>query len=128
MPQNRVPTNILKLRGADKRNPKRIKERENEPVPNTKLGNPPKALNKEERACWRELVKKAPYGVFGDCDSWEIELAACLMAEYRSGRAAMVTSRLNLLHSILGRFGFTPADRSKISIPKQKKKNPFDEF
>ena len=30
MPAPRVPTNILKLRGADKKNPARIKLRENE--------------------------------------------------------------------------------------------------
>ena len=32
MPQPRVPTNILKLRGADKKNPARMKARENEPI------------------------------------------------------------------------------------------------
>ena len=127
MPQPRVPTNILKLRGADKKNPARLKERENEPMPKAVLGEPPRHLKREEKKCWRELVRKAPYGVIGDCDAWEVELASCLMAEYRSGRAAMPASRLNLLHSIMGRFGFTPADRSRVQVPEQKPKNRFDD-
>jgi phage terminase small subunit len=127
MPQPRVPLNILKLRGSVAKNPSRFKERENEPVPKAPLGNPPTHLAKDEKKCWRELVRTAPYGVIADCDAWSVELAVCLMAEYRADRAAMPASRLNLLHSILGRFGFTPADRSRVSAP-QEKKNRFDEF
>lgn len=37
-------------------------------------------------------------------------------------------ARLNLLHSILGRFGFTPADRSKINVPTTKPINKFDDW
>lgn len=72
------------------------------------------------------LVRTAPYGVIGDCDAWEVELASCLMAEYRGDRAGMPASRLNLLHSILGRFGFTPADRSRVQAAQPEEKNPFD--
>jgi len=127
MPQPRVPTNLLKLRGADKRNPARLKVRENEPEPKPTIGEPPKHLSGDERKCWRELVQSAPYGVIGDCDAWSVELASCLMAQYRSDRSAMPASRLNLLHSILGRFGFTPADRSRVQVPKPKVKNRFDD-
>jgi hypothetical protein len=115
------------LRGADKNHPARLKERENEPVPKAALGNPPRHLSAAERKCWRELTRSAPYGVISDCDAWEVEMASCLMAEYRADRAAMPASRLNLLHSILGRFGFTPADRSRVQVPEQKEKNPFDD-
>jgi phage terminase small subunit len=127
MPANRIPLNILRLKGADKKNPARIKARENEPVPKAVLGDPPNHLSKGERKCWRELVRAAPYGVIGDCDAWEVEIASCLMAEYRSDRAAITATRLNLLHSIMGRFGFTPADRSRVQIPQPKSKNPFDD-
>jgi len=127
MPANRVPLNILRLKGSDKKNPSRIKERENEPVPEKALGEPPKHLTKGERACWRELTMTAPYGVIFDCDAWSVEMASCLMAEYRSDRAAITATRLNLLHSILGRFGFLPADRSRVQVPQPKKKNKFDD-
>ena len=127
MPQQRVPTNILKLRGADKKNPARMKDRENEPVPKGVLGEPPRHLSRDEKKCWREMVRTAPFGVIGDCDAWEVELASCLMAEYRADRGGMPASKLNLLHSIMGRFGFTPADRSRVSVPPPKGKNPFDD-
>jgi hypothetical protein len=127
MPAPRVPTSILKLRGADKKNPARIKERENEPVPKASLGGPPRHLNTEERRCWRELVRTAPYGVLADCDRWEVELASCLMAQYRADRAAMPASRLGLLHSVLGKFGFNPSDRSRVQVAKPKADNPFDD-
>jgi len=127
MPANRIPLNILLLRGADKKNPARLKERENEPVPKAALGDPPGHLAEDESKCWRELTSKAPYGVIGDCDAWEVEIASCLMAQYRRSRLDMPAARLNLLHSIMGRFGFTPADRSRISVPPLKEKNKFDD-
>jgi phage terminase small subunit len=127
MPAPRVPTNILKLRGADKKNPARMKERENEPVPKAALGNPPRHLNAEERKCWRELVRTAPFGVLADCDGWEVEIASCLMAQYRADRAGMPASRLGLLHSVLSKFGFNPSDRSRVQVPPTKEKNPFDD-
>jgi hypothetical protein len=127
MPQPRVPTNLLKLRGSFKKNPSRLKARENEPVPKAPLGDPPPHLGKDEVKCWRELVRTAPYGVIADCDAWSVELAVCLMAEFRRSGSEMPASRLNLLHSILGRFGFNPADRSRFSVPAKETKNPFDD-
>ncbi len=127
MPANRVPINLLRLRGAIKKNPARLKERESEPVPKAALGDPPGHLAKDERKCWRELISKAPYGVIGDCDAWEVEIASCLMAQYRRSRLDMPAARLNLLHSIMGRFGFTPADRSRISVSQPEKTNKFDD-
>ncbi len=127
MPTHRVPLNILRLRGADKKNPARLKERKNEAVPKAALENPPGHLAEDESKCWREFTRKAPYGVIGDCDAWEVEIASCLMAQYRRSRLDMPAARLNLLHSIMGRFGFTPADRSRISVPQPKKKNKFDD-
>ncbi len=126
MPNPRTPTRILKLRGAIKKNPKRFINRKNEPVPNAPLGDPPNFLSDDERTCWLEFTSKAPFGLLSDCDGWEVEMASCLMAEYRSSRATMQAARLNLLHSILSRFGFTPADRSKISIPKPDEDSKWD--
>ncbi len=128
MPQPRVPLNILKLRGSVAKNPARFKGRENEPIPKAPLGNPPAHLGKDEKKCWRELVRSAPFGVIADCDAWSVEIMSCLMAEFRRSGTSMPASRLNLLHSILGRFGFNPADRSRVSVPRQEKKNRFDEF
>lgn len=126
MPQPRVPTNILKLRGADKKNPGRMKKRGNEPNPKGPLGSPPRHLDDLQKNCWRELVKIVPEGVFANCDRWAVEIACVLMAEFRAAPQMMSGARLSRLDSLLGRFGIVPADRSRVSVPKQKEKNPFD--
>ena len=127
MPQPRVPTNILKLRGADKKNPKRMKNRGTEPNPKGPLGSPPRHLDGLQKKCWRELVKIAPAGVFANCDRWAVEIACVLMAEFRAAPQMMSGARLSRLDSLLGRFGIVPADRSRVSVPVPKEKNPFDD-
>ena len=127
MPQPRVPTNILKLRGADKKDPGRMKKRENEPKPKGPLGAPPKHLTRDQKKCWRELIKAVPKGVFADCDAWAVEIASVLMAEFRENPAGFSSARLARLDSLMGRFGIVPADRSRVTVPGQEKKNPFDD-
>jgi len=126
MPQPRVPTNILKLRGAAKKDPARMKKRGNEPKPKGPLGEPPKHLTRDQKKCWRELIKAAPKGVFADCDAWAVEIASVLMAEFRENTAGFNAARLARLDSLMGRFGIVPADRSRVMIPIQEEKNPFD--
>ena len=126
MPQPRVPTNLLKLRGADKKNPARMEKRGNEPKPTGPLGSVPKHLTANQKKCWRQLVKIAPPGVFADCDSWAVEIASVLMAEFREDTAGFNAARLARLDSLLGRFGIVPADRSRVMLPIQEEKNRFD--
>jgi hypothetical protein len=125
-PAPRVPMNVLRLKGSVKKNKARFKDRENEPVPNAALGNPPRHLTTAQKKCWRQLVKIAPPGVFGDCDSWAVEIASVLMAEFRDNPAEFKAARLARLDSLMGRFGIVPADRSRVQVPKPKEKNPFD--
>ena len=127
MPKPRIPLNVLRLKGAVAASPNRYKERLNEPVPQP-LGEPPEHLTEAETACWRELVKAAPDGVMGACDSWELEIACCLVAQYREDRQKMPASRLGLLHSVLGRFGFNPCDRSKVQVKPAEPDNRFDDW
>jgi len=127
MPQPRIPTNILKLRGADKKNPGRMKKRGREPKPNGPLGSPPKHLTAEQKICWRELVRITPLGIFSDCDAWAVEIASVLMAEFREDTASFNAARLARLDSLLGRFGIVPADRSRVMLPIKEEKNPFDD-
>ncbi len=127
MPKPRVPTNLLRIKGANKINPARLKVRENEPKPTKPLGNPPKHLSADVRKCWRELVKFAPDGVFVDCDAWAVEIAAVLMAEFRADTSSFNAARIARLDSLLGRFGITPADRSRVTAIQPKKINRFDD-
>lgn len=63
MARPRKPSNILELNGAFKRNPARGKARENEPVPNGEIGDPPNHLPANVAECWREIVGFAHPGV-----------------------------------------------------------------
>ena len=136
MPANTVPTNILKLRGADKNHPERMKKRENEPKNVNPLGNPPRHLLKSQKAAWREIVKYSIPGVLGQADRIAVEMAACLLVKCRGLELKNNDSVLhiwassaeqNLFFKYLAQFGMTPADRSKISLPGQGKKNSFED-
>ncbi len=125
MPRPRVPTNILELRGADKKHPDRMRERENEPVNNNPIGKPPDYLSSEERKFWRMIIHDCIDGVFGEADRIAVSLAARLLTKC-AGDTATGQEQMQL-YRYLGQFGMTPSERSKISIPKGKPKNKFDD-
>lgn len=125
MGRPRTPTNILLLRGVDKVHPDRMKDREDEPQPSSGIGEPPKHLKAGERRAWNEIVHNSPPGVLFNSDRVALELAACLLVEFRTDRKEMKASDRSLLASLLARFGFTPADRSKVRAVGVTKKNSF---
>lgn len=121
----RTPTNILKLRGSDKKHPERIKARENEPVNTQPIGDPPDWLSDPEKEAWQIIVDECIDGVLGKADRIAVACASQLLAVSVAGLAAH--QEKVLLHRYLGQFGMLPGDRSKISIAKKKPKNEFDD-
>ncbi len=126
MARPRTPTNILKLRGSDKVNPGRMKKRKNEPVNKNKIGKPPSFLTAIEKRTFNEIVKFSIDGVLGEADRIGVEMAARLLVKCRNLEEPASAAEQNLLFKYLSQFGFLPADRSKLSIPPTKEKNPFD--
>jgi hypothetical protein len=61
-------------------------------------------------------------------DALLVEIAASLMAEFRSGTAT--TRQTTLLVTTLNKLGFGPAERSKIKAPqaKETEHDPFEMF
>jgi phage terminase small subunit len=116
MARPRKPTAVLELTGAFKKDPQR--RRENEPKPSGPLGEEPLHFDEELKAIWRELVVMVPAGVLTISDRWLVELACRTMQQVRKGTA--LAAERNLLLSCLSRMGLTPADRSKIAVPKEK--------
>ena len=49
------------------------------------------------------------------------------MAEFRADTGAFNAARIARLDSLLGRFGITPADRSRVTAIQPEKKNRFDD-
>ncbi len=125
MPQPRVPTNILRLRGADKKHPDRMKERENEPVNKNPIGKPPSYLTVKEKKYWGEIIHDCIDGVLGEADRIAVSMAARLLGKCAGNNAT--SQEQTQLFRYLGQFGMTPSERSKIAIPKAKPKNKFDD-
>ncbi|MCP5017614.1 MAG: P27 family phage terminase small subunit [Ketobacter sp.] len=126
MPGIRTPTNILTLRGADKKHPDRMRERENEPENVNPLGTAPKELNATEKKYYKRIGDESIPGVLGEADRIAVSMAAKLLALAYSEEGA-TAAQLGQLFKYLSQFGMTPADRSKINLPGKKKSNAFDE-
>ena len=125
MSRPRVPTNILTLRGAYRRNPKRLVERAGEPVSDAPIGEPPEHLTGEARAAWGEISGLAPLGTFCPADRVAVEICAVLLAQFRESPNDFPAAKLTRLESLLGRFGLTPSDRSRISVAKPEPRNKY---
>lgn len=125
MPRPRKPTNVLFLAGAFKKNPQRLKARQNEPQPSAPPGGPPEWFDEKERAAWQWIIDRCPPGVLGNSDDGILELAAYL-------RALLVTRQADskdrvLLKGCYAELGMTPASRSKVQA-KPSEDKPKNEF
>jgi hypothetical protein len=133
MGRPRKPTAILELNGAFKRNPARGRARANEPKPDPDLGLPPGRLTKNEKAAWYEIVSNAPRGVLAKSDRLLIEGCARILAKWwkdgSGGRYGVSVGEQSLLWQGLSKMGFTPSDRSKVTVPPEEKAtDPFAEI
>ena len=128
MARPRKPSNVLELNGAFKRNPARGKARENEPVPNGEIGEPPAHLPAKVAECWREIVKLAHPGVLCKADRLIVEHAAQILSLLRADQWRGNPALVNRFEVVLGKLGMSPADRSKVSVFKTKGANPYAEF
>lgn len=127
MPGLRKPNEIHELTGAFANHPERKRARANtmkrSPHP---LGNPPKAFEADEAACWAELQDIIPPGVLCRSDRWIVELASKLMARLRRGK--INAAEIGRLMQAIALMGGSPADRSRVVMPDQTPDNPFKEF
>lgn len=133
MGRNRTPTDVLRLKGAFRKDPKRGRERANEPKPTGPLGKPPSGFDEIELEMWAELEDICPPGVLKNADRWVVEIACKLMAKVREdgigGKRGASVGELSQLNNCLIRLGMTPADRSKIKVdPDKEESNPFEEL
>ena len=124
MGRPRTPTRILRIKGIEKNHPERLRLRENEPENVNPVGDPPESLSSPERNVWLRIVDESIPGVLGQADRIAIELACKLYVRVNDGTATGVD--YNQLVKLLSQFGMTPADRSKIAIPKPDEKGEFD--
>lgn len=124
MSRSRTPTAILDARGAFDKNPNR--RRDGEPECRDPLGSVPEHFDELQRAAWNQLASECALGVLTRADTVAMEQAAILLAQMRADPNGLSVDRHRLLAHFLGRFGMTPSDRAKLSIPKAKDDaNPY---
>ncbi len=121
----RTPTNILRLKGSIKKDPLRHKDRENEPQNINPVGEPLYFLKDDEIEAWHLIVDRCIPGVLGEADSLAVAMAAKTLAVVIRDEAN--NQDKTLLKCYFSQFGMMPADRSKISVPKKKPENKFDD-
>ena len=121
---NRTPTNVLNLRGsAPKKNPARLKARENEPDEKREIGSAPRGFTAAQKRAWRDFVGNAIPGTLGKSDRVIVETASRLLAEIRvSEPNAALYGQLTRTVALLG---MTPTERSKLNVPAPTKRNRF---
>ena len=125
MARPKKPTAILQLVGAYKKNPQR--KPKNEPKPTLGIGK------FEEGSAviadiWDEVVSQVVPGVLTISDRLALELVCRLLAEIRLRPEEISVGKVTALCNLLGRFGLTPADRSKVALPEQETKDEWDGF
>lgn len=127
MARPRTPTEVLDMRGAFKNHPQRKQERANEPIVTSPIGEPPNDFTEAELKAWHDITGTAPKGVLTSADTLAVENASRLLAAERAGMNS--DSQGRRLDALLGKFGMTPSDRSKVSVsvPTQRPGNPFSQ-
>ena len=123
MARNRTPSNILKLTGAYKKNPQR--KRGEEPEGATFKKTAPTKMEPALKKIWRELIRDIAPGVLQQGDRILLEQTTILIGRMRENSDEFTASQHQTLISCLARLGMTPADRSKVVVPKVTR-NKFD--
>ena len=123
MPNPKKPTALRELHGTANRNKQRNID---SPATATRgIGPAGNVLSENQRAIWDEIVGISYAGVMGEADRIALELMCRLVEEMRLNFAEMSASKMTQLNSILSKFGMTPSDRTKITVPKIEKANGF---
>jgi hypothetical protein len=125
MARPRKPTAVLEASGAFINHPNR--KRPHEPKPVGELGDPPETLSQTERLLWLEIAADLPPGVGTNADRKSFEIMVCLMNQFRQSRR-ITGAELSQLTGLFGRFGMTPADRSKVKVSNDNAQDPLEAF
>jgi phage terminase small subunit len=116
MSRPRQPSAVLEAKGSFLSHPARA--RSNEPTDARPLGGPPKHLDIEHKKLWRELQKHLMPGVAFYSDRTAFEALVRIVYQLRKG--TLSNHGYTLLLQFTARFAMNPADRSRVSVEKDK--------
>src|SRR5690606_20067739 len=86
---------------------------------------PPKKLTAAQRKVWDKFIEPAKW--LQDGDTALAYVFACIMARYLKDAESVSAAELSQLRLIAGDLGLRPAERARLSKPKEKK-DPAAEF
>ena len=127
MPRQRLTTEQAALKGADRKDPARFKDRKASPKSSLPLGDAPSHFDAKQKAAWFEFSAYAIPGTLTGADRISLEGASVLLAEFRACPADFPAAKYGRLFQFLSAFGMTPVDRQKLGAVKPvDETNPFD--
>lgn len=128
------PTHLKVLHGDDKKNPKRLNR--SEPVPSASTVEPPWQLSRSAQEVWDRLAPdRIDKGVLTawDADAFAFFCEGVVIARLKladAGREPMpgapspmseLKAAVSILSTLGGRFGWTPSDRTKLTIGEERR-------
>lgn len=125
-----TPIDTARLKGSDKKNPARYRDRKRAATAAPGIGGIPEYLTGGAAVVWAEVVPVMVEGVLTVADRIAWSALCELEAERRDDPRQFSGAKYSTLVSLLARFGMTPSDRAKVTITDddQKPENPFAEF
>ena len=124
MGRPRIPSNVLELKGAFKKNPARKRKDPEGTAPFCQ--SPPAHLPQAAVAAWNYVVIRLPQIALYNCDEIAVEMAARQLASY------WLTGDVDTLKELrqwLTKLGMFPVDRAKLASKEgDSPKNPASEF
>lgn len=124
MANPRTPLAKARATGQDQKNKGRFVDR-SEPENIETLGEPSEFMNDAEKGIWEGFKRDFPWLMASDRVLLEI---ACIIRCKLINREPMTNAEVNQLRMCVSSMGGTPADRTKITIPDGKTKDPADSF
>jgi hypothetical protein len=133
MGSHKKPQALREVSGTANRN----KHRDNQDQPKVTIGigPAPSHFTEQQVEIWDYLVSVMFAGVLSRSDRPTLEMMAVLFYRFRHGTYDEDTVcpvlngvELSRLDSLMGRYGMTPSDRTKIVVPKQPDHNPFEDM
>jgi len=125
-----LPLSIAKLKGADRKDPQRYRDRKAAITCKQALGPAPDRLSPEAQGIWKEVQAIMVDGVMTEMDKMAMEAFCELMAEFREDPRSFNGAKYGRLITFFSLFGMTPVDRQKIRAekPEPTAHNAFDMF
>lgn len=125
MARPRSPSNILEMKGAFHKDPKRRRVDSKGAAEFDK--QPPSHMPPEHVRAWHFLVARLPLIAFYNCDEIAVEVTAGLLTNWWTTGSLNAAKELRLW---LGKLGMTPGDRTRLEAegPDDEEKDPAAKY